>query len=179
VNMAPDESVALLWRDLHARVEAFVRRRVPAEVDPEDVVQDVFLRLHAGLGDGRVADPEAFVYKSARNAVVDAYRRQRPTEPEAEIADEGVEERAGESLAGCVNPFVERLPEPYREALRLTDLGGLSQAEAAAQVGISASGMRTRVQRGRERLRALFDACCQFELDRRGGIVSYESRCGC
>ena len=72
---------------------------------------------------------------------------------------------------------VDRLPEPYREALRLTDLGALAQAEAAARLGISASGMRTRVQRGRVRLRALFDACCRFEVDARGGVVAYEGRC--
>lgn len=179
MNMAPDETVALLWRDLHGRVEAFVRRRLPGDTDPEDVVQDVFLRLHAGLADGRIADPEAFVYKIARNAVIDAYRRKRPEASDEEPLAEEPIEAAAETLAGCVNPFVERLPEPYREALRLTDLGGLSQADAAQRLGISPSGMRTRVQRGRKQLRDLFDACCQFELDRRGGIVSYEPRCGC
>ena len=75
-----------------------------------------------------------------------------------------------------VAPFIALLPSPYREALTLTELEGITQREAAAMVGISVSGMKSRVQRGRRELRALFEACCNIALDGRGRIISCEPR---
>lgn len=45
---------------------------------------------------------------------------------------------------------------------------GLTQTEAAGRAGISLSGMKSRVQRGRAQLRGIVDACCRFDLDSRG-----------
>jgi RNA polymerase sigma-70 factor, ECF subfamily len=55
--------------------------------------------------------------------------------------------------------------------VRLVDLTALTQQEAARSAGISLSGMKARVQRGRAALRALVQACCSITLDRRGGIL--------
>jgi RNA polymerase sigma-70 factor (ECF subfamily) len=60
--------------------------------------------------------------------------------------------------------------------VRWTDVEGLSQADAAKRAGISLSGMKSRVQRGRQRLRALLDECCRFDIDCRGKVVEFESK---
>ena len=83
---------------------------------------------------------------------------------------------AAAALAACLTPLVRSLPEPYREALLLTDIGGLTQAEAARRLGISASGMKSRVQRGRAKLKAALLGCCEIELDRRGTVLDYRPR---
>jgi RNA polymerase sigma-70 factor (ECF subfamily) len=64
----------------------------------------------------------------------------------------------------------------YREAVTLTDLEGVTQADAAGRVGVSLSGMKSRVQRGRRQLKAVLEACCRVDLDSRGGILAYEPR---
>lgn len=51
-------------------------------------------------------------------------------------------------LAGRLCPIVERLSAEYRQAVVLVDLEGLTQREAVAQLGLSLSGMKSRVQRG-------------------------------
>lgn len=59
---------------------------------------------------------------------------------------------------------------------------GLTQIEAASRAGLSLSGMKSRVQRGREQLRERVLACCEVDLDRRRSIARFESRgagCGC
>jgi RNA polymerase sigma-70 factor (ECF subfamily) len=71
---------------------------------------------------------------------------------------------------------VSRLPSPYREAITLTELRGLTQKDAAEKVGVSVSGMKSRVQRGRERIRDLFDQCCKISVDRRGKVVECAPR---
>ena len=68
------------------------------------------------------------------------------------------------------------LASPYREALTLTELQGMTQKSAAEMVGVSLSGMKSRVQRGREHLRALFEDCCEIALDVRGHVVGFEPR---
>ncbi len=72
--------------------------------------------------------------------------------------------------------MIRQLPPAYQAAIRLVDLEGVNQADAAAQAGVSLSGMKSRVQRGRKQLRALLEECCRVDLDRRGSIASYASR---
>jgi RNA polymerase sigma-70 factor (ECF subfamily) len=72
--------------------------------------------------------------------------------------------------------FVARLPSPYREAITLTELEGLTQREAAEMLGISVSGMKSRVQRGREKIREMFEECCRISVDCRGRVVECEPR---
>jgi RNA polymerase sigma-70 factor (ECF subfamily) len=61
----------------------------------------------------------------------------------------------------------------------LTELEGRTQRELADALSLSFSGAKSRVQRGREQLKALLLACCHVEVDRRGGVVDYEPRQGC
>jgi RNA polymerase sigma-70 factor (ECF subfamily) len=72
--------------------------------------------------------------------------------------------------------MVERLSEDYRQAVTLVDLEGMPQHEAAARLGLSASGMKSRLQRGRRQLREMLEACCLIALDRRGGVADYDLR---
>jgi RNA polymerase sigma-70 factor (ECF subfamily) len=122
------------------------------------------------------------VHQIARNAIVDHYRsasvrRERPSgidlDHEEPLVLQGAPEEVRSELATCLGPLLERLPELQREALRLTELEGLTQASAAAQLGVSTSGMKSRVQRGRAQLKELLVTCCEIELDRRGGVRSY------
>ena len=76
----------------------------------------------------------------------------------------------------CVALFVARLSSPYREAITLTELEGLTQKAAAEMLGISLPGMKSRVQRGREKVRAMFDECCSVSVDCRGRVVECEPR---
>jgi DNA-directed RNA polymerase specialized sigma24 family protein len=81
-------------------------------------------------------------------------------------------------LADCLAPLTARLPELYREALDVTEFQGITQAEAAGRLGLSVSGMKARVQRGRAQLKDLLLDCCDVELDRRRGVTAYRSKRG-
>ena len=72
--------------------------------------------------------------------------------------------------------MIRQLPPAYRDAIAMTDLEGLTHAAAARRAGVSVSGMKSRVQRARQRLRAILDGCCRVELDRRGALMSYTAR---
>jgi RNA polymerase sigma-70 factor (ECF subfamily) len=176
---------SLMWAEFAGRLRAFVARRVPAGIEPDDVVQEVFVRVVRHLPSLRDAERiEAWLFQIARNTLRDAMRaRQRrdlrtdtleidlPAEPDAEDV------RAAEAeLAPCLTPMIARLAEPYRTALELTSVGGLTQTEAARRVGVSVSGMKSRVQRARDQLKEMLLRCCEVDVDRRRGVADYHRR---
>lgn len=170
------------WGDVEARLRPFVARRVDRQ-DVDDVLQEVYLRMQrglAGLRDDTRLTP--WLYQIARTAIADHLRaRQRHPVAGGAPPELGVEpalpERDPEQLlAACVAVFVGRLASPYREAVTLVELEGLTIKDAAAMVGISVSGMKSRVQRGRAQLRELMEACCRIALDVRGKVIDVEPR---
>lgn len=173
----------VLWTDVAARLRPFVAHRVPAN-DIDDILQDVLVRMHRGLPS--LQDSERFsawMFQVARNAIVDARRKRtdipvEDAELEATPAEpsDADDRDAATALAGCVSLFVAQLPSPYREAVTLVELEGRTAKEAAEMVGISVSGMKSRVQRGRAQLRELFDRCCEIAVDARGKPTDYTPR---
>ena len=81
-----------------------------------------------------------------------------------------------EPLREAFRKMIFSLPEPYRQALVLTEFEGLTQKELASRLGISLSGAKSRVQRGREKLKQDLLECCRFEFDRRGKVIECEPR---
>lgn len=170
-----------LWRDVHERLTAFVARRVDDPADVADIVQTVLLRLHqhaAAIEDEARLLP--WLFRVTRNAIADHYRApSRRREVRGLDADAAVgDQDAGalSELSGCVRPMVEQLPPTYREALRLVEFEGLAQVEVAERLGLSVSGMKSRVQRGRAMLRDVLLACCEVSLSATGGVIEFERR---
>jgi RNA polymerase sigma-70 factor, ECF subfamily len=170
--------------DVAERLRPFVARRVPP-ADVDDVLQDVFVRMQRGLG--ALRDDERFtawLFQIARSAIAEhgRARARHPLPAGAEAPevpaelDDDDDRAAASALSGCVAGFVAKLPSPYREAVTLVELEGLTAREAAGLAGVSVSGMKSRVQRGRARLRALFEECCAIALDARGKVTDYEAR---
>ena len=103
----------------------------------------------------------------------------------AEALEEGLEPAAPpetddlrplHEISKCVEPMVAALADHYRDALLLTNLQGMTQQEAAVQIGLSLSGMKSRVQRAHQQVKKMLLECCRVELDRRGGIADYSLR---
>ena len=186
----PDITQPRVWEALESTLRPFIARRVASEPDVDDVMQEIFIRMQRGLPSLRSDERfTSWVYQIARNTVADhvraAKRRPAPSDvlpemlPDAETtADDLHDDEVERRLGACAAQFIATLPSPYREALTLTELEGLTQQEAADMLGVSLSGMKSRVQRGREKLRAVVEQCCAVALDARRRVVAYEPRTG-
>lgn len=179
------DDTSLIWAEFAGRLTAFVARRVPPGIEPDDVVQEVFLRVMRHLPSLRDAERiDAWLFQIARNTLNDAMRTRRRRDSrtdalEIDVPDEtSVDDvRAAEmELAPCLTPMVARLGDSYREAIELTSVHGLTQVEAAKRAGVSVSGMKSRVQRAREQLKAMLLRCCEVEVDRRHGVADFQGR---
>jgi RNA polymerase sigma-70 factor (ECF subfamily) len=88
------------------------------------------------------------------------------------------DEAAARELSTCLKPLMSGLTAADQEALQMVEFDGVTQVEAAARLGLSVSGMKSRVQRARSHLRSALHDCCKIAVDRRGGVISYEGKGG-
>lgn len=166
-----------LWQEHRSRLRGYIAKRVRESDAVDDILQDVFLKAHTSLrtvkSHGSIT---AWLYRIAANAIFDYYRSRKPWDelPDELAAPEPERDYVAE-LAACLQPLIADLPEIYQPALVLSELEGLPQKEVANRLGISLSGAKSRVQRGREKLRQRLLDCCDIETGR-GGIIGYEPR---
>jgi RNA polymerase sigma-70 factor (ECF subfamily) len=143
------------FSEIYARSAPGVRRYVRTIIwnrwDAEDVTQDVFVKLFAGLSQ---YDPEraafsGWVLRVARNTAIDHLRRsaarpvQHTADEQAAVDDAGV--RCGESLREALEP----LTDSQREILMLRALGGYSPPEVAVRVQRTRGAINTLYHRAR------------------------------
>ena len=158
-----------------------------AEIGPTVRVVDGLVTASGALD--RVDNPAAWLYRSARNAVIDHYRTRRRHEPLDDTdrwpdlgPTDNVPNDATRELARCLQPLLDQLPPAAHDALSRVDVGGQTHQQAADQLGISVSGMKSRVQRARHQLKDLLEQCCAVEVDRTGAVAAYHpaaGTCGC
>jgi RNA polymerase sigma-70 factor (ECF subfamily) len=179
------------WQEMTTRLRSFIAARVGDPDLAADIAQDVLARSIAAGALQRADNPTAWLYRSARNAVIDHYRTRHTHQPLDHAAAErwpepdAVDDRPNQAtrdLAHCLRPFIEQLPDTYRDALERVDLAGQSQTAAAAELHITVSGMKSRVQRARHQLKQLLINCCAVHVDRHGAVTTYRphnATCGC
>lgn len=179
-------AVTPVYLALREGLRRFVARRVrPEHVD--DLVQDVLLRMHERAGDLHdEARLPGWAFRIAQSVVADHHRRKRPEVVTADadqlepVDDDETTGNVNEIVAGWLRPMLALLPAEYEQAVELVDVEGLSQREYAERVGLSISGAKSRVQRGRRMLEEVVRACCDLETDVRGNVIGYERRaCAC
>jgi RNA polymerase sigma-70 factor (ECF subfamily) len=169
-----------LLKQLREDLRRFIHRRVDDADSAEDLAQEVMLRAHQH--GGSLTTPAAvrhWAFRVASNLVVDHHRRRGAGrvvagDPSDVAAGEREQAEEGRGLASCLPRMVEGLPYRYRRAVELVEFAGMTQETAGSVLGLSLSGTKSRVQRGRAELRRRLLECCDVELDARGGVVGYE-----
>jgi len=169
-----------LWRTYHKQFLAFILRRVSDSATAEDILQEVFIKIHTRIDtlqeDRKV---KAWLFQITRNTIIDYYRRSNAVAeletPLTDLEDENNPDALAD-IQTCIVPMIKSLPETYRDALLLSELNGLSQKELADKLHISYSAAKSRVQRGRNLLKEALRKCCSFEQDATGKIIDYEKK---
>lgn len=181
----PAVTTGELWTRFARDLTAYCRRRIPDAQDVEDLLQETFVRIHAGLPALRSQDRlSVWLYRVARSVLEDHRRRAPRTLPLAD--DESIADGREESdftlnreVGAWARLFLEVLPPEYRDAVRMADVDGLPQSEIARALGLSVSGAKSRVQRGRAMVRTALLNCCHVDFDRRGNVLETRPRVPC
>jgi RNA polymerase sigma-70 factor (ECF subfamily) len=177
-----------VYDQYYEKIRRYVERMV-GKNDAEDVTQEVFLKVNKGLKDfeGK-SSLSTWVYRIGTNSALDKIRR-RPCGQE-DISLDAVSDRTGQepvdiestSLSAereairnemneCIREFIDRLPIDYRTVIILSEMKDLKNQEVADILGISLDTAKIRLHRARIRLKAEFEAGCDFYRDEDGKLA--------
>lgn len=169
-------AIEVIWRDFHQELKSFVVSKVGNTYDAEDIIQNAFLKIIQHQTKVQSAENlRQYIYGIVRNATMDHFRTKKivGVEVDEQIAfTEEDETSLNTKIAECcIMPFIHKLPEKYKEALLIIEFQDVSQKELAEKLNLSHSGLKSRVQRGREKLKQLLVDCCAYKSDRYGNII--------
>jgi RNA polymerase sigma-70 factor, ECF subfamily len=177
--------VTTIWADFHKELKAFIINKTRNSADADDILQEVFLKIIRNIDKvNRAENLRQYLYGIVRNTINDYFRNGKPFADDKEIEEKFTEEEAQSLNATiadcCIKPFINMLPDNYREALLITEFQDISQKELAEKLNISYSGAKSRVQRGKEKLKELILNCCAYQSDKYGNLINPENKdCGC
>jgi RNA polymerase sigma-70 factor (ECF subfamily) len=171
-----------IWTHLSSDLRRFIRRRVSDDHVSDDLLQETFVRVHRNIGTLKEEDRfAAWVYQIARNVIHDHHRK--ATNSTVALADTDPVDDCDDQMtqlrcrgAGWLDEMIRSLPDVHREAVQLAEIDGLSQQDVADRLGLSLSGAKSRIRRGRAMLKGVLDQCCRFEFDGRGNLIDYDPK---
>ena len=167
---------------LYRELKSFVYRRVKNLQDSEDIVHDVFIKAQSKQGQLKESKKlTAWMYTMTRNSIIDYFRlRQRTIDSLALDASESEYNQLNDCVLECMRQIMSAMPSPYREAIELADREHIPQKELATRLGISYSGVKSRVQRARTMLKEKMEVLYKIKTDGYGNVLVCEDRaCGC
>lgn len=178
--------VAGIYGQFHQALLSFIRSKIRSKEDAEDILQNIFMKISSHLD--KLSDGEklkSWIYTITRNAIIDYYRSKanRKNATLDEHLEESIpEEEVSDPTMGldqCMHGMIGLLPEEYRDIIIDSELKGIKQKDLAEKYGMAYPSMRSRVQRGRERLKQLFYNCCHIKTDSHGNVLEAEGRNDC
>jgi RNA polymerase sigma factor (sigma-70 family) len=166
-----NQSLAGTFEKERRRLLTFIRRRIPDEIDAEDLLQDVFYELVEAYRLMKpIAHAGAWMMQVARNRITDLFRgRKVVVEDSGRILEELLPSPeagpdalyAREILIAEIEAALAELPASQREVFLAHEIDGRSFAEISDETGISVNTLLSRkhyaVKRLRKRLQDIYD----------------------
>ena len=174
-----------IWNDFHKELKNFILKKIKDENLANDILQDVFLKILNNADKiAQAKSLQQYIYGITRNTTIDYLRKstkKNSIENNYALISEEETQSLNATIANCcIKPFIKQLPYKYQVALTKSEFENISQKELAEQLKISYSGAKSRVQRGKEKLKQLILACCNFPSDSYGNLMDTENKnCGC
>lgn len=181
-NIQAFESLIL---DYEKSVYGICYRMLRDQEEAYDLAQEVFIKAYKGLGTFQFQSKfSTWIYRIATNACLDHIKKKRvdvafslnQSIGEDEFTPEMEDEKAPEPQAELdrkevreqIHDAIGQLNEKYRTVIVLRELEGLSYEEIADLTDSSLGAVKTRIRRGRERLREILE---EMKLQSSGIVI--------
>ena len=181
-----------IYEQFHEKLTHYLERMV-GKNNAEDLAQEVFMKIDKGLKDFKgQSSLSTWVYRIATNAALDMLKSRALRESkdkislnahleEAETEDTGIlveepslsaeREAVRNEMNECIREFVNKLPDNYRTVIILSEIKDLKNQEVADILGINLDAVKIRLHRARARLKAEFEAGCDFYHNEDGELA--------
>lgn len=166
-----------VWNEFSETLKRYILSKVKNETAANDILQEVFIKVHLNID--KVQQKErlkSWLYTITKNVIMDYFKKQSKFSDNEKLITNIAEEQPNDahSHKDCLLPLILNLAKPYRDAMLLSEIKGLKQADVAKQLHLSLSGAKSRIQRGRKLLKQGFVACCDFKLSEDGLLYGSE-----
>lgn len=172
-----------VWDKFSKSLRRFIATKAKNSDDVEDILQEVFIKIHLGLPQLRDASKlSAWLYQIARNQINEYYRKLYKQVQQVEAWETTVDVSSDEiavekqEMYCCFHPFLEELPIPYHEVLSLHLAENYTYEQIAEKLQVTISAVKSRVQRAKEMLKDRFVHCCGYHINT-DGKLSGEQDC--
>ncbi len=161
-EVTPQSGLASVFMTNRPALSRFLRARLRGEGDPEDILQDLWIKLDS-VATGPISEPLAYLYRMAENLVLDRRRSAiRRTNRETEWTKGQIDGNIGMAIDGQpsaertllardhlkrVNAALDALPERTAFAFRSVRIDGAPQKDIAIAMGVSLSAVEKHLQR--------------------------------
>lgn len=162
-----------IYNEYSDSLKRFIFSKVKNEETVNDILHEVFIKIHLKKDTLKNQDSiKSWVFTVTNNTILD-YFNKNSKKLDIIIDLSSIEEETDHehSAIDCLKPLIKKLPKTYVEAMLLSEIKGLKQAEVAKRLNISLSGAKSRIQRGRELLKEGFINCCDYTLNESGHLV--------
>lgn len=167
------------WQQHQREIQGFLEHRTGSVVEADDLLQEVFVKvlLH-GRAFCELDNPRAWLFRVARNLIIDRRRLTAMREPLQPLPDElsappVAQIEPVDLLSHCLPSVLSRLSAKDREAIALCDLQGMAVSDYARQLGLSLPAAKSRLQRARLRLRSRLAKSCRVSYDGAGKLCCF------
>ena len=171
-----------IYLEFEKSLYLYIKSKVKNKHLAEDILQDVFIKINDNLQSLKDEQKlKSWIFSIARNSIMDHYRKNKHFIDISELElPEETKENVSECYYKCLTPFINSLDNKYKEALLHTELGTMSQKDYAEEIGISYSGVKSRVQRAKLQIKESFVSCCMIKRDAFGNTYFDDSdECTC
>ena len=181
-----------LFKTLEQDLYRYISSKVDNKEDAKDILQNVFVKVVEKADTLKEEKAtKAWIFTICRNTIIDYYRKSRMKVYNNRLDGNGEDSRfiAKEienakavtiELERCMESLIKQLPEKYRYPIIMTQIKGIKQKDLAKEMNIPYPTIRSRVQRGKEKLKDLLQGCCNFESDNYGNLLESKNKnCDC
>ncbi len=170
------------WLEHQSPLSLWLKSQTHDDSLAQDLLHDVFIRaMNQKKAFCDVRNTKAWLFKVARNLVIDHARKQQAHPMVEEVAFEepkspAIDKDVIDKLAHCLPRVLNELTPQDSDLLKGCDINGMSQQEYATRHGLSLSATKSRLLRARLKLKQQLSNSCQVKLDENNKVCCYTPR---
>jgi RNA polymerase sigma-70 factor, ECF subfamily len=170
-----------IWEDYKSSLLGYIQKRVADKQDAEDILQDILLKSYQFCAKGKaVLHLKAWLFKITQNTIIDYYKKnKRPIPIEIDRTNDTHEHSLVGEASDYIKELLKLLPEEYALPLYMSDLENIDQKTIAEKLNLSLPNTKSRIQRGRLKLKERFLECCIVAFDENGEMIGFDIKPQC
>ena len=169
-----------IWEDYKSSLFGYIKKRVTDNDDAKDILQDVLIKSYQYCSKGKtVVNLKSWLFKITQNTIIDYFKKNKNSSFDIDFADETNQSSLIGEASEYIKALLKLLPKEYAIPLYMYDLENISQKEIAEKLNLTLPNTKSRIQRGRIKLKERFLECCVVEFDENGEMISFDIKPDC